>query len=54
MVAVHLLKAVQGWTDLGLGSFALHYLRDKLEREVRSSSISTTSRPTASPATARP
>jgi hypothetical protein len=34
MIACHLLKAVQGWTDLGLGSFALHYLRDKLKREV--------------------
>ena len=33
-VACHLLKAVEGWTDLGLGSFALHYLRDKDQREV--------------------
>jgi predicted AAA+ superfamily ATPase len=33
-VACHLLKAVQGWTDLGLGSFELRYLRDKLKREV--------------------
>ena len=34
LVACHLLKAVEGWNDLGLGSFALHYLRDKLQREV--------------------
>lgn len=34
MVACHLLKAVEGWTDLGLGQFELHYLRDKLKREV--------------------
>ena len=34
MVACHLLKAVEGWTDLGLGKFELHYLRDKLKREV--------------------
>jgi predicted AAA+ superfamily ATPase len=33
-VACHLLKAVEGWTDLGLGSFELRYLRDKLKREV--------------------
>ncbi len=33
-IACHLLKAVQGWTDLGLGSFELRYLRDKLKREV--------------------
>ena len=33
-VASHLLKAVHGWTDLGLGSYALHYLRDKAKREV--------------------
>lgn len=33
-VACHLLKAVQGWTDLGLGRFELHYLRDKQKREV--------------------
>ncbi|RKY04265.1 MAG: hypothetical protein DRP56_10260 [Planctomycetota bacterium] len=30
----HLLKAVQGWTDMGLGSFELGYLRDKNQREV--------------------
>jgi len=34
MVANHLLKAVEGWTDLGLGNFALHYVRDKQKREV--------------------
>ena len=33
-VACHLLKAVDGWTDLGLGVFELRYLRDKLKREV--------------------
>ncbi len=34
LVAVHLLKAVEGWTDLGLGNFSLHYVRDKQKREV--------------------
>lgn len=33
-VACHLLKAVEGWTDLGLGDFRLAYLRDKGKREV--------------------
>jgi uncharacterized protein len=33
-VACHLLKAVEGWTDLGLGDFQLGYLRDKSKREV--------------------
>jgi len=33
-VACHLLKAVQGWTDLGFGQFELRYVRDKLKREV--------------------
>ena len=33
-VGCHLLKAVEGWTDLGLGTFELRYLRDKLKREV--------------------
>lgn len=32
--ACHLLKAVEGWTDLGLGVFDLRYLRDKSQREV--------------------
>ncbi len=34
MAACHLLKAVEGWTDLGYGRFELHYLRDKKKREV--------------------
>jgi predicted AAA+ superfamily ATPase len=34
LVACHLLKAVEGWTDQGLGQFELRYLRDKLKREV--------------------
>jgi uncharacterized protein len=34
MVAVHLLKAVEGWTDLGYGQFSLRYVRDKQKREV--------------------
>jgi len=34
LVASHLYKAVQWWTDIGLGDFALHYVRDKLKREV--------------------
>jgi uncharacterized protein len=33
-IACHLLKATEGWTDLGLGEFELRYLRDKLKREV--------------------
>lgn len=33
-VACHLLKAVEGWTDLGMGDFELRYLRDKQKREV--------------------
>ena len=34
LVACHLLKAVEGWTDLGFGDFELRYLRDKSKREV--------------------
>ena len=34
LVACHLYKAVEGWTDLGLGDFELFYLRDKQQREV--------------------
>ena len=34
LVACHLLKAVEGWTDLGQGDFELRYLRDKQKREV--------------------
>jgi len=33
-VACHLLKAVDGWNDMGLGKFELGYLRDKNKREV--------------------
>ena len=33
-VACHLLKSVEGWTDLGFGGFELRYLRDKQKREV--------------------
>lgn len=33
-VACHLLKAVEGWTDMGYGQFSLGYLRDKQKREV--------------------
>ncbi len=33
-IACHLLKAVHAWTDLGLGRFDLHYLRDTAGREV--------------------
>jgi predicted AAA+ superfamily ATPase len=34
LVACHLLKAVEGWTDLGFGTFELRYLRDKMKRKV--------------------
>ena len=34
LVACHLLKAVEGWTDLGYGEFSLGYIRDKSRREV--------------------
>ncbi len=33
-VACHLLKAIEGWNDLGYGKFHLGYLRDKEKREV--------------------
>jgi predicted AAA+ superfamily ATPase len=33
-VACHLLKAAEGWNDMGLGKFELGYLRDKEKREV--------------------
>ena len=33
-VACHLLKAVNFWTDIGLGSYDLYFLRDKEKREV--------------------
>jgi hypothetical protein len=34
LVGCHLLKAVEGWEDLGFGKFELRYLRDKAKREV--------------------
>ena len=33
-VACQLLKAVEGWTDLGFGKFDLFHIRDKQKREV--------------------
>ena len=33
-IACHLLKAVEGWTDLGFGQFELRYVKDKVKREV--------------------
>jgi predicted AAA+ superfamily ATPase len=33
-IGCHLLKAVDGWNDIGLGEFELGYLRDKEKREV--------------------
>ena len=33
-VACHLLKAVEGWNDMGFGKFQLAYLRDKGKREI--------------------
>lgn len=34
LIACHLLKAVELWTDLGLGDYDLYYVRDKQRREV--------------------
>ena len=34
LVACHLLKAVEGWNDTGLGAFDLFYVRDKQKHEV--------------------
>lgn len=34
LVACHLLKAVDMWNDLGLGDYALHYVRNKAKEEV--------------------
>lgn len=34
LVACHLLKAVEYWSDQGFGDFELRYLRDKQKREV--------------------
>lgn len=33
-IACHLLKAIDGWNDMGLGNFQLNYLRDRNQREV--------------------
>lgn len=33
-IACHLLKAAQWWTDIGLGSYQLYFIRDKEQREV--------------------
>lgn len=33
-IACHLLKAVQWWTDIGLGAYQLYFIRDKEKREV--------------------
>ena len=33
-VGCHLLKAVEGWADMGFGKFQLAYVRDKRQREV--------------------
>jgi predicted AAA+ superfamily ATPase len=33
-VACHLLKAVEGWTDMGLGEFELRYIRTATQEEV--------------------
>lgn len=34
LLAVHLIKAVQIWSDLGLGDYQLFFIRDKEKREV--------------------
>jgi len=34
MVALELLRAISNWNDLGLGSFSLHYLRNREKEEV--------------------
>ena len=34
IVACHLLKAVETWSDMGFGDYGLHYLRDKNKNEV--------------------
>ena len=34
LVACHLLKAVETWSDMGLGEYGLFYLRDKNKNEV--------------------
>jgi uncharacterized protein len=34
LVACHLLKAVEGWSDMGLGEFGLNYVRTNTKKEV--------------------
>lgn len=34
IVASHLFKAISLWRDLGFGNFELHFLRDRLQREI--------------------
>lgn len=34
LVALHLLKLCDAWTDLGYGDYSLHYVRDREKREV--------------------
>jgi uncharacterized protein len=34
MVAVELFRAVSNWTDMGFGSFSLHYIKNKEHQEV--------------------
>jgi hypothetical protein len=34
MVACELLRAVTIWNDIGLGTFSLHFIKDKEKREV--------------------
>jgi predicted AAA+ superfamily ATPase len=34
MVALELFRAVSNWNDLGLGNFALHYIRNREKEEV--------------------
>lgn len=34
LVALHLLKLCDAWTDLGYGDYSLHYARDREKREV--------------------
>ena len=34
MIACHLLKSIQAWTDSAIGEFNLCYIRDKQKREV--------------------
>jgi uncharacterized protein len=34
MVAMELWRAITGWTDLGLGTFSLHFIKNKEQQEV--------------------